>query len=216
VSAEGDENETAEGNDVDLGRVLALSDGVFAIAMTLLVLDIRVPDEAHGAEFQKALVELVPAVSGYLISYLVIGVLWLTHHRLFRRLRLRHPRIVTLNVVLLGFVALLPFPSSLLAKHGNESISFILYAANVIAVFAMQIVITAVAQAAGDADPMPGRFPRLSWYTLPIGACLVFLVWVLVAEFVSPSQANWAWLLLVPVSMISQRLRNSKAVLPQS
>jgi uncharacterized membrane protein len=211
--AEGDERE--DRGDVDLGRVLALSDGVFAIAMTLLVLDIRVPDEAHGADFYKALADLVPAVSGYVISYFVIGVLWLTHHRLFRRLKLRHPRLVTLNVVMLGFVALLPFPSSLLAKHGAESISFVLYAGNVIAVFAIQCVIIAVAQAAGDAEPMPGRFPRFSWYTLPIGACLVFLVWVLVAEFISPSEANWAWLLLVPVSMVSRWIRNSKAVLAQ-
>lgn len=81
---EGDEDERNDDGEVDLGRLLALSDGVFAIAMTLLVLDIRVPDEVHGDDFLRAMADLRPAIAGYLISYLVIGVLWLTHHRLFR------------------------------------------------------------------------------------------------------------------------------------
>jgi uncharacterized membrane protein len=214
--AEGDEDETSTGGAVDLGRLLALSDGVFAIAMTLLVLDIRIPDEVHGEEFLRALAGLQPAIVGYLISYLVIGVLWLAHHRLFRGLRVRQARIMAWNVVMLGLVAILPFPSSLLAKHGDEPLSFALYAANVCAVFAVQAVIIAVAQRHGDIDPMPGRFPRLGWYFRPIVAIVVFTVWAVVAVTGHPGQANYAWWLLVPLILAMRQLNQSKRVLPQS
>lgn len=214
--AEGDEDESSDGGEVDLGRLLALSDGVFAIAMTLLVLDIKIPDEVHGDEFLRALAELRPAIAGYLISYLVIAVLWLTHHRLFRRLRVRHSRLMMLNVLLLGLVALLPFPSSLLAKHGDEPLSYELYAANVCAVFVVQVVIIAVAQRNGDIAPMAGRFPRLGWYFQPMAATFVFVVWAVVAVSGHPGQANYAWWLLVPLILGIRQLNKSKPVLAQA
>jgi uncharacterized membrane protein len=216
VTEEGDEDERDDSGEVDLGRLLALSDGVFAIAMTLLVLDIRIPDDVHGEDFLHAMAGLEPAIAGYLISYLVIGVLWLRHHNLFRKLRVRHSRIMALNVVLLGLVALLPFPSSLLAKHGDESLSYVLYAANVCAVFVIQAVIIAVSQRNGDLTPMPGRFPRLGWYFQPIAACLVFVVWATVAVSGHPGQANYAWWLLVPLVIVMRRLTQYKPVLAQS
>lgn len=212
---EGDEDERDAGGEVDLGRVLALSDGVFAIALTLLVLDIRIPDEVHGADFLRALSGLEPAIAGYLISYLVIGVLWLAHHRLFRELRVRHARIMSLNMVLLALVALLPFPSSLLAKHGDEAVSYAVYAANVVAVFAVQTLIIAVSQRNGDLTPKPGRFPRFGWYLQPITASFVFVVWAVVAVSGHPGQANYVWWLLVPLVLVSRRLNQSKQVLPQ-
>lgn len=216
MTEEGDEDDADGGGEVDLGRVLALSDGVFAIAMTLLVLDIRIPDDVHGGDFLRALAGLEPAVAGYLISYLVIGVLWLAHHRLFRQLRVRHSRIMSLNVLLLGLVALLPFPSSLLAKHGDEALSYALYAANVCAVFAVQTLIIAVSQRNGDIRPMPGRFPRFGWYLQPMAAVTVFVVWAVVAVTGHPELANYAWWLLLPLVIGIRRLNQSKKVLAQS
>ncbi|MFI9388246.1 TMEM175 family protein [Kutzneria sp. NPDC052558] len=213
---EGDEDEREVGGEVDLGRVLALSDGVFAIALTLLVLDIRIPDEVHGEEFLRAMAGLEPAIAGYLISYLVIGVLWLAHHRLFRELRVRRSRVMSLNMLLLALVALLPFPSSLLAKHGDEALSYAIYAGNVIAVFAVQSLIIFVSQHYGDITPKPGRFPRFGWYLQPIGASVVFVVWAVVAITGHPGQANYAWWLLVPIVLVTRRLNQSKQVLTQS
>lgn len=213
--SEGDEDEKDAGGEVDLGRLLALSDGVFAIALTLLVLDIRIPDEARGEDFLRAMAGLEPAIAGYLISYLVIGVLWLAHHRLFRELRVRRARIMSLNMVLLALVALLPFPSSLLAKHGDEALSYAIYAGNVIAVFLVQSLIIAVSQRTGDITPKPGRFPRLGWYFQPISASAVFVVWAVVAITGHPGQANYAWWLLVPLVLVTRRLNQSKQVLPQ-
>jgi uncharacterized membrane protein len=211
---EGDEDETDAGSEVDLGRVLALSDGVFAIALTLLVLDIRIPDEVRGDDFLRAIggppPPPPPPLAGYLISYLVIGVLWLAHHRLFRELRVRRSRIMSLNMVLLALVALLPFPSSLLAKHGDEALSYAIYAGNVIAVFAVQSLIIAVSQRSGDITPKPGRFPRIGWYFQPISASVVFVGWAVVAITGHPGQANYVWWLLVPLVLATRRLTQSK------
>lgn len=123
---------------------------------------------------------------------------------------------MTLNVVLLGLVALLPFPSSLLAKHGDESLSYALYAAYVCAVFAMQALIIAVSQRNGDIVPMRGRFPRLGWYFQPMAAGLVFAVWAIVAVSGYPGQANYAWWLLAPLIVGIRKLNQSRPVLAQS
>lgn len=195
-----------------MGRVLALSDGVFAIAMTLLVLDIKIPDDVQGARFTQALNELAPSLAGYVLSFLVIGALWLGHHRLFRALEKVHGRTATLNVLLLGFVALLPFPASLMTKHGGESMSYILFAANACAVFLLQALITGVEQYHGSIRPMAGRLPRFGWYLGPITACVTFAVWVLVAVFVNPNYANYTWFLLIPFRFVTQGLAKNKGI----
>ena len=95
-------------------RVEAFSDGVFAIAITLLVLDLGVPSRdythlLHGIEEQW------PEYLAYLTSFLMIGSIWLNHHALFRRLRYANGPIMSLNLVLLMAVAFLPFPTKLVA-----------------------------------------------------------------------------------------------------
>ncbi|MFJ9681778.1 TMEM175 family protein [Streptomyces sp. NPDC101194] len=69
----------------ETGRVEAFSDGVFAIAITLLVLEIHVPSE-HGPELTKALADQWPSYAAYVVSFLVIGVMWVDHHALFDHL----------------------------------------------------------------------------------------------------------------------------------
>lgn len=71
------------------GRVLALSDGVFAIAATLLALDLRVPGGLPEAGLRDALSDLIPAITGYAVAFLVIGLLWLGHRELFALRRFR-------------------------------------------------------------------------------------------------------------------------------
>src|SRR5262249_2688631 len=100
TEAAGDERPGA-GREMDEGRVLALSDGVFAIAATLLVLDLRVPDGLRPAELPDRLHELLPSVGGYALSYLLIGLLWLGHHRQFRSFRRIGSRVARLNLLFL-------------------------------------------------------------------------------------------------------------------
>ena len=101
-------------------RVEAFSDGVFAIAITLLVLDIRIEPEQFD-DLWHALGQEWPAYLAYVTSFLTVGGVWLAHHSLFTRLRYVDPVLMRLNVLLLMVAAFLPFPTSLLAEAFHAS-----------------------------------------------------------------------------------------------
>ena len=104
----------------ETGRVEAFSDGVFAIAITLLVLEIHVPS-SHGHELTKALTHQWPSYAAYVVSFLVIGVMWVNHHALFGHLSRVDRTLVFLNLLLLMVVAVLPWPTALLAEHLRDA-----------------------------------------------------------------------------------------------
>jgi uncharacterized membrane protein len=139
VRGEGDEPAVAEDNS--LARLLALSDGVFAIAITLLVLDLRVPDLPEGADqaaLLAALQEQLPNLVTYLLSFYVVGSYWLAHRRIMRTITRAHPRLISHTLTLLFVVAVLPFPSGLLARYVELPIALALYAiVNIVANIAL-------------------------------------------------------------------------------
>jgi TMEM175 potassium channel family protein len=99
----------------ETARTEAFSDGVFAIAITLLVLDISIP-KSEIAHLGTAILHAWPDYLGYVTSFLTIGGVWLTHHAIFRRLRLADARVMRLNLLLLMAVAFLPFPTRLMTE----------------------------------------------------------------------------------------------------
>jgi uncharacterized membrane protein len=117
----------------DVDRVVAFSDGVFAIAITLLVLTIRVPDLAND-ELGDVLEHLRPEVFGYALSFLVVGLYWRAHHQAFRSLLRVDSRLLSINLLLLGLVALIPFPTEVLGKYADQTAAVVLYAATMGAV----------------------------------------------------------------------------------
>src|SRR3989442_555420 len=100
---------------MDTKRLEAFSDGVFAVAITLLVLDLR--DPRGGGDLTHRLLRLWPNYAAYAVSFLVIGIIWVTHHDTFDRLRSVDRQLQFLNLLLLMTVALIPFPTSVLAEH---------------------------------------------------------------------------------------------------
>ena len=107
----------------DKGRVEAFSDGVFAIAITLLVLDISLAPSDYD-HLREALAREWPAYLAYATSFLTVGSVWIAHHSLFSRLRLIDPTLLRLNLLLLMTAAFLPFPTSVLAQalhHGGTA-----------------------------------------------------------------------------------------------
>jgi len=101
-------------------RVEAFSDGVFAIAITLLVLEINIEPEDFD-HLWRALGDEWPAYLAYVTSFLTVGGVWLAHHGLFTRLRYVDPTLMRLNVLLLMVAAFLPFPTGLLAEAFHAS-----------------------------------------------------------------------------------------------
>jgi uncharacterized membrane protein len=98
----------------DTGRTEAFSDGVFAIAITLLVLDLRVPLRAFDSLW-KGIAHQWPSYLGYVTSFLMIGGIWLAHHGVFRRLRYANRAVMRINLLLLMAVSFLPYPTRLMA-----------------------------------------------------------------------------------------------------
>src|SRR4029450_7059755 len=96
------------------GRVEAFSDGVFAIAITLLVLEIKI-DPSQFDHLWRALADEWPAYLAYVTSFFTIGGVWLAHHGLFSRLEAIDPVLMRMNILLLMAVSFLPFPTTLMA-----------------------------------------------------------------------------------------------------
>jgi uncharacterized membrane protein len=102
----------------DKGRVEAFSDGVLAIAITLLVLELRVPDPGllpHG--LAHALAQEWSSYAAYLLSFVVIGIMWVNHHAVFARVVNVDRPLLLLNLHLLLWIAVLPFPTALVARY---------------------------------------------------------------------------------------------------
>jgi uncharacterized membrane protein len=101
---------------VETGRVEAFSDGVIAIAITLLVLEIHVPEAPPGG-LGRALLDQWPSYAAYAVSFAVIGIMWVNHHRIFHLVATVDRPLLFINLMLLMFIALFPFPTALLAEH---------------------------------------------------------------------------------------------------
>ena len=104
----------------DSGRLEALSDGVFAIAITLLVLEITLPENAFE-NLGHAILHEWPAYLAYVTSFLTIGTAWFVHHEIFRRMSHADPNVMRLNLLVLMVVAFLPFPTALLGGAIHET-----------------------------------------------------------------------------------------------
>ena len=127
-------------------RVEAFSDGVFAIAITLLVLEISVPDDEFS-DLLRGILEQWPSYLAYATSFWTVGGLWLVHHGIFRRLRYADMRLVWMNLSLLLVVSFLPFPTRLMAEAirntDAERVAVLFYGATLLVISA---TITAMAR----------------------------------------------------------------------
>lgn len=102
------------------GRLESFSDGVIAVAITLLVLNIRVPLPAPTLHLGHALGEQWPAYAAYVTSFMTIGIIWMNHHVMISRLARADHSILILNIVLLLTIGVIPFGTNLMATYLNE------------------------------------------------------------------------------------------------
>jgi uncharacterized membrane protein len=126
---------------VEFNRIVAFSDGVFAIAMTLLVLGLTIPSGV--SDLTRALLDDKGDFLAYAISFAVLARYWLAHHRFFSALERFDRRMMTLNLIYLAWIALVPFSSQVLGDYGDKTDAVVLYAINMILVsgsFYLQLV----------------------------------------------------------------------------
>ncbi|MFH9002430.1 TMEM175 family protein [Streptomyces afghaniensis] len=190
-------------------RLVALVDGVFAIAITLLVLDLSVARELDPAAYRQALRELLPDLGAYALSVVVLGSYWRDHRRIFKDVREIDGQVIGISMVGLGVAALVPFPTRLLAEYGDQSVSVAVYAAAVAALGACHLALAAVL-----AKRPWLRHDRTSEAASTLGlldsatVVVVFLVTVPLAFATGPA-IMWMWLVLVPMKAYLGRRRQN-------
>jgi uncharacterized membrane protein len=121
---------TRDDAGIEFSRVVAFSDGVFAIAITLLVLALHVPRDVD--DLGQALLDLNGDLFAYALSFAVVGKFWLSHHRFYGSLARFDGMLMGLNIFYLAWVVLVPFSSELLGEFGEDPASTMFYAANMV------------------------------------------------------------------------------------
>jgi uncharacterized membrane protein len=117
---------------VEFNRIVAFSDGVFAIAITLLVLGLTVPSGV--TDLTRTLLDNKGDFLAYAVSFAVLARYWLAHHRFFSALERFDSRLMALNLFYLAWIALVPFTSQVLGDYGDTTDAVVLYAINMILV----------------------------------------------------------------------------------
>ncbi|GHG69695.1 TMEM175 family protein [Streptomyces griseocarneus] len=193
-------------------RLLAFADAVTAIAITLLALEIRVPEGLDAGQLGHALGETLVKVYAYLLSFTVVGLLWLAHHRLFSLMVAVDRATVRLELALLAVIAALPFPTRLLSEYGGTTEATAGYAAAIALTAALLTVMTLRLRASGPpriGEASPRRVARLLYANATLTAVFATSIPVALA---SPTAAKYWWGLLVPLRILPRWVRRWRRI----
>ena len=192
----------------ELDRIIFFSDAVFAIVMTLLILDIQVPSipaDLVSTELPRQVLDLWPEFFSYVLSFLVIGTYWMAHHGTFRYIESYDRVLMGLNLLFLLSISFVPFPTALLGEYGDQRFAVALYAVSLAIprLLLALIWLYAIKTRISLSDRLD---PRLSSYhiggSLTIAALLLLSV---IVSFFNISAAIFTWLLLFAVDAVLWR-----------
>jgi len=151
--------------DHALERLVFFSDAVFAIAITLLILEVHVPHLPLGSAdivYLQALADLIPSFIGYAISFWVVGMFWLGHHRVFSLANRHSPRMLGWNLFLLGIIAFMPFATAFWALNTGSRVPALFYCATLLAAALLNVQVVRIATGPEMVDPATD--PELVFY----------------------------------------------------
>jgi uncharacterized membrane protein len=195
------------GGPVEAGRVLAFSDAIFAIAITLLTINLEVPPRLHGAAFTTALHQLLPALGAYALSFLILGQLWLAHHRIFGVIARVDYSVLTRNLLFLGLIAIMPFPVRLLSDYHDRPLAVAIYAVAFIAAMALQLVVwldvTRPERRDLLTEPVPDEVR--TGFSRTLGGMLLVFGAVMPLAMFAPQYAAVIWTTLIPLRLVVSR-----------
>jgi uncharacterized membrane protein len=198
---------TYDRDSVEFARTVAFTDGLFAIAMTLLVVSLAVPtlsDTDSVGQLADKLGDDSATFVSFAISFAVIGRYWLAHHAYFSALARLDRTLIALNLLYLAFIAFLPFPTALLGTYFENPLSITIYAINVAIVSGMEVVLFSWAQ---NHDLLEKKLPRDVYRygsAMSLAPVFFFLLSIPVA-FVSTTLAACCWFLGIPFAAIAER-----------
>jgi uncharacterized membrane protein len=124
---------TETGDDISKGRIETLTDGIFAIVMTILVLELvlpHIPQSEVYKELPKHLLELWPVFLSYVTSFIILGFFWMGHDKQFHYIKRVNGTLLWISIFYLMFIALIPFSTILIGEYGDQQISVLIYGVN--------------------------------------------------------------------------------------
>lgn len=185
-------NSNEKESGLSFERIVFFSDAVFAIVITLLVLEIKVPHiEATGEHSViHGLAQLLPKFTGFVVSFFIVGVMWIEHHRIFRFIRSYDAGLLWRNLAFLLTVSFVPFPTALFSEYFWSKTAFIVYAATFGLVALAKLLVWSYAVGRPELiDPSADRLvlARISRRSLAVPlACLAAVGLALVNVFLAP------------------------------
>ncbi|MCZ4124937.1 TMEM175 family protein [Streptomyces sp. H39-S7] len=193
-----------------MARLVALADGIYAIAMTLLVIDVAIPENLSDAAFHRALLDALPKIGAFALSFALLSGFWRDHRRILTGLPAATTVATRVTLLGLGLVALLPFPTSLLAEYASQPDAVALYATTMAAIHAVHVVLLRITQHRihPSADSLAATNRRRFAARLAVSV-LIFALSVPLA-YVNTAAAMWFWLALIPAQQLI-RLRRPQS-----
>lgn len=193
-------------------RIEALSDGVFAIAMTLLVLDLLIPENSEN--LNATLYSYLPKLESYFITFAVSGVYWLQHQLQFDVVKRASRSLVWINILFLMFVALIPATTMLLMRYSDQTIAAVIYASNLFLVgavlFMQWIYLTNQPELLDHTSERVKNFKLILILVNPV-LCLVAIV----IAFINPQYSTTVYY-LIPIIFYFLRRKMSNPNMTQS
>jgi uncharacterized membrane protein len=203
-------------------RLEALTDGIFAVAMTLLVIELKIPETAHVQTEQQlldALVHLIPKFIAWLISFFVLAIFWVSHHRLFHFVHHVDAKLSWLTIGYLACVSLMPFSSALTGEYGGALSSQIFYSGNMMLLGMMALLKSRYVH----------RHPGLCALPMPVGVykgarirtsgliavafVSILITWALPGK---GAIGNTAFMLMIVFGMIGRRVEARESATNQA
>jgi len=190
--------------EIEFNRIVAFSDGIFAIAITLLVLGLMIPEGVP--DLTRTLLNNAGDFFAYAISFAVLGRYWLAHHRFFSALERFDGRLMALNLLYLAWIALVPFTSQVLGDYGRTIDAAVLYAINMVIVSGSFYAQLVYSYHADLLRPAAREYERRQNGPVSLVVVGVFLASIPVA-FASVLAAQLMWLLTFVVTrQVARRL----------
>lgn len=194
------------GPGLEFSRVSIFSDAVYAIALTLLVVALDVPQapEDDPAALASALWATRPNIVGFFVGFVLLGHFWLAHHQFFASLRSVDRPLIVLNLVYLAFVAFMPFPVALISEFERNPVAFYVFAGCMATISLLELVMFAYATRHGHTrapmSPEAIRFGLVS-----TGAPVAVMLLSLPLAAIHTTWALILWLVLVPLGLWLRR-----------
>lgn len=200
MASEAPTRRSYERDSIEFARIANLSDGVFAIALTLLVLNLIVPG-VTADELGAMWSDLVPSLIAFALAFGLVGNIWWLHHKVFASLGSIDPGMVAINTIGLAGVALVPFPTSLVGSHPDQQAAVLPFLALFLALSSVMLLFVLRADRIGAwRRPLPR--PTFRWIVIEWGASLTAPALALLVAIVSPVAA----LVVLPVMSAAANL----------